>query len=150
MPRTLKIELPLPPLGLSPNKKTHWRVLAAGVKAYRNECETLIAVAKKANGWTMPERSSALHYDFYICRNPEHAKDAATKYKVFLRDQYYLPRDPDNAIAVSKRCTDAARLAEAIRSDAAKWVTGVTATIHSTRKEHEGRFCLTLTITTED
>lgn len=128
-PRSFSVELPLPPKEASPNARVHWGAKARAVRLYRETCGTL---ARMKIGRRRLERVR-IDLDFYLCRG----RDTAS----------YFPRDCDNAISSAKAAIDGLRDIGIVVNDSKKFVTIGETRLHTTKKEHQGKTCLVLTIT---
>ena len=135
-PRTLVIELPLPPRECSPNYHGHWRPKAAAVKSARYAAYLLAWKAKVAANLETPlSHPVTLSAEFYLCRKPN------------LGGDVYHPRDCDNSIASLKNFIDGITDACIILSDAAKNLKIGEVRLYSRAKEHQGRSCVVITLT---
>lgn len=129
--RQFVIELPLPPIECSPNKRAHWGAKARAVREYRDTCGYLTV---KQLGRRRAQGQVTIDLDFYLA-------------KPKLPDGLCRPRDNDNAIAASKAAIDSLRDSGLITNDSKKHVRIGNVNLHSTKKEHQGRSALVLTIT---
>lgn len=128
--RQFKIELPLPPHECSPNARVHWGAKARAVREYREACGYLVV---KQLGRRRAQGQITIDLDFFLA-------------KPKLPDGLCRPRDNDNAIASSKAAIDSLRDAGLITNDSKKQVRIGNVSLHSTKKEHQGRSALVLTI----
>lgn len=128
--RQFTIELPLPPLACSPNHRSHWGTRARAVREYREACGYLVI---KQLGRRRAKGQVTIDLDFYLAR-PK------------LPDGLCRPRDIDNAIASAKAGIDSLRDSGLITNDSKKHVRIGNVNLHSTRKEHQGRSALVLTV----
>lgn len=126
-----RVEVPLPPLGCSPNDETHWRNRHSGRKRYRAECGLILLSVFRHE--RIPLKAVRLSYDFYTARQS-------------LPDGLYRPRDVDNAIGAMKSFVDSLVDAGVVTGDSKRYVQFGTVRLHTTRKEHQGRRCVVVTI----
>lgn len=129
--RQFRIELPLPPSECSPNARVHWGKKARAVREYREACGYLTV---KQLGRRRAQGQITIDLDFYLA-------------KPKLPDGLCRPRDPDNAISCCKAAVDSLRDSGLITNDSKKHVRIGNVNLHSTRKEHQGRSALVLTVT---
>lgn len=127
------IELPLPPKGVSPNGRgKHWGAKAKAQASYRAQCAWRMREMKwgASTALTVPVR---VHLDFYLCRQPGDTRD-------------YFPMDEDNARASFKAGQDALKDVGVIEQDSKKFLRVGETRLHTTKKEHQGRTCVVLTL----
>lgn len=129
--RQFIIELPLPPVWCSPNLKSHWSIKAKATRLYRESCGYLVL---KQLGRRRAKGQVTIDLDFYLAKNG-------------YPDDLYRPRDPDNAIASTKAAVDSLRDSGLITNDSKKYVRIGNVNLYSTKKEHQGRSALVLTVT---
>ena len=129
--RQFKVELPLPPIECSPNHRSHWGARARAVREYREACGYLTV---KQLGRRRAKGQVTIDLDFYLAR-PK------------LPDRLCRPRDEDNAVACVKAAVDSLRDSGLLTNDSKKFVRVGNVHLHSTKKEHQGRIGLVLTVT---
>lgn len=129
--RQFTIELPLPPIWCSPNTRSHWGIKARATRHYRETCGYLVI---KQLGRRRAQGQVTIDLDFYLA-------------KPKCPDDLYRPRDNDNAIASTKAAIDSLRDSGLITNDSKKHVRIGDVRLHSTKKEHQGRSALVLTVT---
>lgn len=129
--RQFVIDLPLPPIECSPNARVHWGKKARAVREYREACGYLVV---KQLGRRRAQGQITIDLDFFLA-------------KPKFPDGLCRPRDEDNAIACAKVGIDSLRDSGLITDDSKKHVRIGNVSLHSTRKEHQGRSALVLTVT---
>jgi hypothetical protein len=133
---SVQIEIPLPPIQLSPNARfmsMHWSQRSKWRKQYRRSVGFAITAAKVAPV-KMPVVIDA---DFYLCR-------------AVGDESNYYPKDEDNARASIKSAQDALVDTGIIEKDSRKSVKVGQTRLHATKREHQGRRCVVLTIRTTE
>jgi hypothetical protein len=100
----------LPPSGLSPNARLHWRVKAKIIDAYRTMCGVEFRNRRRITGWSAPQVAE-LEVEYRVHRG---AWLPGTKPEW----RPYHPKDEDNARASLKAACDALKDAGIIASDA--------------------------------
>ncbi len=130
--REFKLELPLPPLALSPNKKgSHWGVRAWATRLYREACGY---AALSQIGRRRAKGPITVDLDFYLAKS------------AIVPDTLYRPRDRDNALAACKACLDSLKDTGLIKSDSKRHLIIGRIDLHTTKKEHGGKTGLVMTI----
>jgi crossover junction endodeoxyribonuclease RusA len=129
--RRFEVVLPLPPYECSPNARVHWGRKARAVRDYREVCGYLVV---KQIGRRRAQGQVTVDLDFYLA-------------KPKLPDGLCRPRDEDNAIASTKAAIDSLRDSGLITNDSKKHVRIGNVRLHSTKKDHQGRSALVLTVT---
>lgn len=129
--RQFVVELPLPPIQCSPNHRSHWGAKARAVRDYREACGYLVV---KQLGRRRAQGPVTIDLDFYLAKSK-------------MPDGLCRPRDNDNAIASTKAAIDSLRDSGLITNDSKKHVHIGDVRLHSTKKEHQGRSGLVLTVT---
>lgn len=142
MSQIYEVNLPLPPLGYSPNRRGTWGKWAGERAAYRRDCRELL---NKAFGrpctWIRNYRFYApitVHVDFYMGKS--------VLASAGVPDGLVRPRDCDNAIGCIKGVLDSMRDACLVNDDSAKFVSIGTVNLFRTQAEHGGRCGLVLRI----
>lgn len=125
---TYIVTLPLPPVECSPNGRFHWAAKAKSVKQYREDCYWVLKVAKIP---PMERVTVSLTFDMARGKVP---------------DGRYRPTDTDNALSSIKGCLDSMQDAGIVRSDDHHTVKHGAIVLNRTKKEHDGRCGLTITI----
>ncbi len=133
MTESVTIEIPLPPVECSPNKRVHWAARRRARERYVEEC---LFEMRKVEAFTGP---GILSLAFFVAR-PANEID-----RIVAGNRYY-PKDRDNALASAKDLIDALRISGLIRSDAAKHVDYERIDLWTRARDHKGRACVELTI----
>lgn len=101
---TLIVEVPLPPMEVSPNRRFDRRAKARAIACYREQVGFLAVAAARAVDWTPPEKVRlGLLWGL---------QDGDRR-----GSGLYHPRDADNAVAAAKALIDGLRDAGVIRDD---------------------------------
>lgn len=129
--RQFIVELPLPPIQCSPNHRSHWGKKARAVREYREACGYLTI---KQLGRRRAQGQVTIDLDYYLA-------------KPRLPDGLCRPRDEDNATSCAKAAIDSLRDSGLITNDSKKYVRIGSVNLHSTKKQHQGRSALVLTVT---
>lgn len=126
----IQFDIPLPPRELSPNARVHWKVKAKAAKDYRGISWLRAREAAKIQclAWEKAE----IEYEFFC--GPT------------FGDPRYRPRDDDNARASMKNAQDGFADAGIFVADAAKHVKVTTVHLYRTKKEHQGKALVRVTI----
>lgn len=132
---SLKLVMPLPPIGCSPNTHRHWRYKAAAVKKYRSDC---FLMAKSQYGGATIATRVRLSFDWYM------AKQFSNVY-----DGLYRPKDTDNAIAAIKPLIDGLRDAGILADDNHQHVEIGRVNLYRTKASHKGRLMIEITLKPE-
>lgn len=134
MSREFKLELPLPPSALSPNKKgTHWGPRASATRKYRETCGYF---ALSQIGRRRAKGMITIDFEFYLCR---------TSFTAFSAGLYF-PKDRTNALESAKAAIDSLQDCGLIKADTKKYVNIGTVNLWTTKKEHQGQTKLVMTI----
>lgn len=128
--RVFKLELPLPPIQASPNGRFHWGARARATRLYREICGQFV---QAQIGRQRVSGKVIVDLDFYLARK-------------LLPDTFYRPRDKDNAVASIKAAIDSLKDAKLITNDSKKHLNIGRVDLHTTKKEHQGKVGLVITI----
>lgn len=128
--RVFTLELPLPPIQASPNGRFHWEARARATRLYREVCGQFV---QAQIGRRRVAGQITVDLDFYLARK-------------LLPDTFYRPRDRDNAIASIKAAIDSLKDANLITNDSKKHLNIGRVDLHTTKKEHQGKVGLVMTI----
>lgn len=128
---SLTIEIPLPPKRCSPNgQHGHWSTQAAARKEYRHWAY-IAALAVKPKEWdASPVR---IDHEWFMGGGRK-------------GDGSYRPLDTGNAVAALKGAIDGLKDAGVIEDDNHLLVKWGECILHRTKKEHNGKSCVVLTL----
>lgn len=130
------VTLPLPPKELSPNAgySGNWWIKSKAGKKYREDCGMLLWNARDKTGGILFPNGCTLTYQWFMGNNRK-------------GDGLLRPTDIDNAISsAGKKIQDCLMDAYYISNDTAKHVSIKEVQLYRTKKEHQGRCCIVLTI----
>lgn len=130
--KPITLSFPLPPIECSPNRKgVHWGPRARATRLYREACGY---AALKQVGRKRAPGPITVDLDFYLARNG-------------VEDGLYRARDRDNALSSAKAAIDSLKDIGLIKADSKKHLNIGRVDLWTTKKEHQGRIGLVLTIT---
>jgi len=130
-----QFSIPLPPSELSPNGRHHWAAKnraingTGGRVGYKGE---VFALAWKAKPVALNPKPIRITFDWYM--GPMPGCDC------------YRPRDADNAVAAMKAAIDGIKMARWVPDDGHQWVKIGEPTLRRTKKDHQGRCEIMVTI----
>ena len=140
-----QIELPLPPKGCSPNVRGYWARHSGSKKEYRRYC--WIKYVQAIREGALPETFKTpvtVHLVFYLA-NPKIGNTTAAEL-----NQWYLPRDVDNARISFKPGQDALADASLVPGDGQKHVLMGATTLLTIQRQHKGKSCVLVTFVEPD
>jgi len=117
----LMFSIPLPPIEVSPNKRSHW------AKKYRKSKEYRKYVGYICNGLPPINVKAKITIKFYCGQHK------------FSNELFYRPRDIDNAIASLKPAIDGIVDAGILKDDSAEYLEYGEVNIYRKKAEHQGR-----------
>ena len=135
MSQLYRFSIPLPPSELSPNARHHWAAKnraingTGGHGGYKGE---VFALAWKAKPDAFNPKPIRITFDWYM--GPMPGCDC------------YRPRDADNAVAAMKAAIDGIKMARWVPDDGHQWVKIGEPTLRRTKKDHQGRCEIVVTI----
>ena len=133
-PRSVRITLPLPPIGCSPNWQPYnVRARSKARAAFRRDVGFAAMSARNREGVSSPFGVAVIDAAFFTGGSTS-------------ADARYRPKDRDNAIASLKGAVDALKDARLISGDSAARLRWGDVTIIGTKKEHGGSAELVVTV----